>query len=95
MTTIPSAWMSCKSGQAAIRAVDDARWGAGRQVGAGMRDGKPARPDQQWEQLHLEGALNSSQETFWDPKPYEELYDIHRDRDCVDNLADDRRHRST
>ena len=50
---------------------------------------------QEWEQLHLEGALSLTQEAFWDPKPYEELYDLDRDRDCVDNLIDDRRHRST
>jgi hypothetical protein len=51
---------------------------------------------QEWEQLHLEGALNPTQDRFWDPKPAEELYDIDRDPDCVDNLADSPRgrHRS-
>ena len=50
---------------------------------------------QEWEQLHLEGALSLVQERFWDPKPFEELYALDTDRDCVVNLVDSRRHRGT
>jgi arylsulfatase A-like enzyme len=46
-----------------------------------------------WEQLHLEGELSEVQDRFWQDKPYEELYDLHRDPDEVVNLVDDPDHR--
>ncbi|MDQ7903686.1 sulfatase-like hydrolase/transferase [Phytohabitans sp. ZYX-F-186] len=48
-----------------------------------------------WEQAHLDGTLNPTQERFWDEKPFEELYDLHDDPDQVTNLAGSRRHSST
>jgi len=40
-----------------------------------------------WKDLHDKGRLNAAQETFWNEKPYEELYDLQTDRDEVVNLA--------
>lgn len=43
-----------------------------------------------WEAAHRAGTLTPAQDAFWQPKPAEELYDLHRDPDEVDNRADDR-----
>jgi hypothetical protein len=43
---------------------------------------------QEWEQLHLDGALDDTQDRFWREKPAEELYDLQEDPDGVDDLAD-------
>jgi len=43
----------------------------------------------EWEQLHLDGALDEVTDRFWHDKPAEELYDLRRDPDEVHNLADD------
>jgi uncharacterized sulfatase len=40
-----------------------------------------------WKQLYDEGKLNAAQRRFWEPKPAEELYDLEKDRDEVNNLA--------
>ena len=40
-----------------------------------------------WERMYKEGKLNAVQSRFWQPKPAEELYDLHNDRDEVNNLA--------
>jgi hypothetical protein len=48
-----------------------------------------------WEQAHLEGTLTAVQDRFWDPKPWEELYDLVKDPDQVTNLADVPRYRAT
>jgi uncharacterized sulfatase len=40
-----------------------------------------------WKKLYDEGALNSAQSHFWEPKPPEELYDLTVDPDEVNNLA--------
>lgn len=48
---------------------------------------------QVWLQAHLDGTLDEVQERFWQQKPHEELHDLDRDPDQVDNLVGDRRHR--
>lgn len=40
----------------------------------------------EWEQLHLDGELDRRRDRFWREKPAEELYDIRRDPDAVENL---------
>jgi uncharacterized sulfatase len=40
-----------------------------------------------WEKLHRSGQLSWVQSAFWKEKPAEELYDLHKDRDEVNNLA--------
>jgi arylsulfatase A-like enzyme len=40
-----------------------------------------------WEKLHNEGKLTPAQDAFWKPKPPEELYDLQKDPDEVNNLA--------
>ncbi|MFB9659973.1 sulfatase-like hydrolase/transferase [Glycomyces mayteni] len=42
-----------------------------------------------WEQAHLDGALEEVQERWWGPKPAEELYDLDADPDEVANLIDE------
>jgi HEAT repeat protein len=42
---------------------------------------------QDWEQAHLDGNVTPVQEAFWDEKAPEELYDIERDPDQVNNLV--------
>ena len=46
----------------------------------------------EWERLHLLGQLDEVQDRFWNPKPAEELYDLHADPDEVVNLIDDPAH---
>ena len=48
---------------------------------------------QVWKRLHEEGKLNREQDSFWLPKPAEELYDLKGDRDEVHNLADSAEHK--
>lgn len=48
---------------------------------------------QDWEQKHLDGDVDVVQEAFWNEKASEELYDLDRDPDQINNLADSRRHR--
>ncbi|MBI2686006.1 MAG: sulfatase [Acidobacteria bacterium] len=40
-----------------------------------------------WKELYDAGKLNAVQKRFWERKPFEELYDVSRDRDEIDNLA--------
>ena len=40
-----------------------------------------------WRRLYDEGRLTPAQNTFWEPKPHEELYDLTQDPDEVNNLA--------
>ena len=47
---------------------------------------------QDWEQAHLDGDVTPLQEAFWDEKAAEELYDLERDPDQIDNLVATRRH---
>ena len=42
---------------------------------------------QVWKKLYDEGKLNAAQRHFWETKPAEELYDLEKDRDEVNNLA--------
>lgn len=47
----------------------------------------PSMPS--WEKAYQQGALNAAQTAFWEPKPFEELYDTDIDPDNVHNLATD------
>ncbi|NML08077.1 sulfatase [Sphingomonas sp. G-3-2-10] len=49
---------------------------------------------QDWERLWREGKLNAVQSAFFQPKPYEELYDLRSDPDQTVNLASDPDHRA-
>lgn len=40
-----------------------------------------------WKELYDAGKLNPVQRKFWERKPFEELYDVSKDRDEIDNLA--------
>ncbi|WP_200976318.1 sulfatase [Echinicola sp. 20G] len=42
-----------------------------------------------WEQAYLNGQCNDYQSAFWEPKPFEELYDTESDPWEVNNLAAD------
>ena len=46
-----------------------------------------------WKQLYDGGKLNAAQRIFWETKQPEELYDLERDRDEVNNLAKSPAHR--
>ena len=50
---------------------------------------------QVWKKQFDEGKLNASQQAFWREKPSEELYDLHRDPDEIDNLAASPKNRET
>jgi arylsulfatase A-like enzyme len=50
---------------------------------------------QVWRKLYDAGKLNAAQRHFWETKPPEELYDLHNDRDEVNNLAASAAHRAT
>jgi arylsulfatase A-like enzyme len=45
-----------------------------------------------WKRMYDEGRLNAAQRAFWEPKPHEELYDLHNDRWEVNNLVDSSAH---
>ena len=47
---------------------------------------------QVWKRLYDEGKLNESQSHFWRTKPAEELYDLEKDPDEVNNLAGSQKH---
>jgi len=49
---------------------------------------------QVWKRLYDEGKLSPPKTYFWEPKPAEELYDLQRDRDEVQNLVDSPEHRA-
>jgi uncharacterized sulfatase len=49
---------------------------------------------QVWKRLYDEGKLNPPQTFFWEPKAPEELYDLERDPDEVNNLATSPAHRA-
>ena len=40
-----------------------------------------------WKELYDAGKLNAAQRKFWERKPFEELFDVSKDRDEVVNLA--------
>src|SRR5690606_14438727 len=48
-----------------------------------------AKNYQGWEREYLAGRLNGAQTRFFDPKPFEELYDLQKDRDQIDNRIAD------
>ena len=48
-----------------------------------------AKGYQAWEASHLAGGAPAAQEAFWHPRPFEELFDLERDRDQITNLATD------
>jgi len=48
-----------------------------------------------WKSLYDEGRLEPPRTFFWEPKPEEELYDLHADPDEVRNLAGSYQHRGT
>ncbi|MGK6352008.1 sulfatase-like hydrolase/transferase [Parapedobacter sp. DT-150] len=45
----------------------------------------PSMPS--WEHAYQEGRLNAVQSAFWEPKPFEELYDTEADPHNIHNLA--------
>lgn len=45
--------------------------------------------------LKREGTLNPEAEKFWEPKPYEELYDLEKDPFELANLAEDPQYQNT
>ena len=45
-----------------------------------------------WHELYTQGKLQPPQTFFWETKPAEELYDLHEDRDEVNNLANSADH---
>lgn len=47
---------------------------------------------QEYEQARIDGALSSSQQRFWERKPFEEFYDLEADPDSTANLAGEARH---
>jgi arylsulfatase A-like enzyme len=49
---------------------------------------------QDWEQAHLDGTLDETQERFWRDRPAEELYDTHADPDGLNDLAGNPRYRA-
>ena len=48
-----------------------------------------AKGYQDWETAYLAGTLNSAQARFFEPKPYEELFDLTADPDQISNRIDD------
>lgn len=48
-----------------------------------------AKGYQEWEQAHIDGKLNAVQDRFFQPKPYEELYDLANDPHQITDLARD------
>jgi uncharacterized sulfatase len=47
-----------------------------------------------WKDLYDKGKLNGAQSRFWETKPPEELYDLEKDPDEVNNLAGSAEHRA-
>lgn len=54
-----------------------------------------AKGYQEWEQAHIDGKLNAVQDRFFQPKPFEELYDLAGDPHEIDDLARDPAHAAT
>lgn len=48
-----------------------------------------------WKEKYDRGELNPVQRKFWERKPPEELFDLHHDRDEVNNLAESPAHAAT
>ncbi|AXB78018.1 sulfatase [Novosphingobium sp. P6W] len=53
-----------------------------------------AKGYQEWEQAYRDGTLNEVQARFFQPKPFEELYDLKADPEELHNLATDPAHRA-
>lgn len=81
------------------RAVTDGRWRY-------IRNYRPELPNlqhvtylwnmpsmQEWDRLHRAGKLDAVQESFFQAKPVEQLFDTEADPDNVHNLAGDPKHR--
>ncbi|MBT5927400.1 MAG: sulfatase-like hydrolase/transferase [Verrucomicrobia bacterium] len=47
---------------------------------------------EEWRTLHRQGKLNEAQSAFFNPKPTEQLFDLHSDPHEIKNLADDPGH---
>ena len=47
-----------------------------------------AKGYQDWERAHLAGTLDAAQDRFFQPRAYEEFYDLAQDADQLRNLAD-------
>jgi uncharacterized sulfatase len=47
-----------------------------------------------WRSLFDQNKLNAAQARFWQPKPSEELYDLYRDPDEIENLAESPDHQA-
>jgi len=54
-----------------------------------------AKGYQEWEQAHIDGTLNPVQDRFFQPKPFEELYDLAADPHEINDLAASPEHRAT
>ena len=77
-----------------VRSVTDTRWRYIRNYMPhrpwGMHGAFPwlMKAYQSWEEEYLAGRLDPTQARFFQPKPYEELYDLNADPDQVVNLID-------
>ncbi|MEN8192227.1 MAG: sulfatase-like hydrolase/transferase [Bacteroidota bacterium] len=53
-----------------------------------------ARSIKSWKEAFQQGKCNKSQSSFWETKPFEELYDCYNDPDNVNNLVDDSKYQN-
>ncbi|QGP79417.1 sulfatase-like hydrolase/transferase [Sphingobium sp. CAP-1] len=83
------------------RTVTDGRWRyirnymPHRPLGQNQAFAWMAKGYQDWETAHLAGTLNPVQDRFFQPKVYEELYDLSADPHEINNLAGDPKTRRT
>jgi arylsulfatase A-like enzyme len=82
------------------RTVTDGRWRyirnymPHRPLGQHQAFAWLAKGYQEWEQAYLDGKLTEAQARFFQPKPFEELYDLRADPEELDNLARNPSHRA-